>query len=186
MGWHSQTSPILLCFTQMVRTMNTALIRLPTLFLACVLVTAAGASAASPVSPVNQVNQVNPVSQALSQADDYTFDDNPRPSAAELPDWFKQSFLDLREDLKETVKAGKQGIMVYFGQDHCAYCHRLLQVNFGLEDIAGYTRFRPLPVACSSTIWPGRISPPNPASTSMSLPSMPGGHGRFGCWTALE
>jgi len=72
--------------------------------------------------------------------DDYTFDDSPRPGAVELPSWFKQSFLDLREDLKEAVKAGKQGIMVYFGQDHCAYCHRLLQVNFGLEDIASYTR----------------------------------------------
>ena len=137
MGCHSQTSPIPLCLTQMVRTMNTALIRLPTLILACVLMTAAGASSASPASPVNPVN---PASQALSQDDDYTFDDSPRPAAAELPDWFKQSFLDLREDLKEAVKAGKQGIMVYFGQDHCAYCHRLLQVNFGLEDIAGYTR----------------------------------------------
>jgi thioredoxin-related protein len=58
----------------------------------------------------------------------------------EHPAWFKRSLLDLREDLKEAVQAGKQGLMVYFGQARCAYCHRLLQVNFGLEDIATYAR----------------------------------------------
>ncbi len=72
--------------------------------------------------------------------DDFTFDDSPRAAAVEYPDWFKRSLLDLREDLNEAVKAGKQGLMVYFGQARCAYCHRLLQVNFGLDDIASYTR----------------------------------------------
>lgn len=110
---------------------------------------AAPASSASPASPASLASPPSlassdppppPDSPPLSPADDYTFDDTPRQTATDLPDWFKQSFLDLREDLKEAVKAGKQGIMVYFGQEHCAYCHRLLQVNFGLEDIASYTR----------------------------------------------
>ncbi len=72
--------------------------------------------------------------------DDFSFDDSPREQAVEYPDWFKKSLLDLREDLNEAVQGGKQGLMVYFGQARCAYCHRLLQVNFGLDDIANYTR----------------------------------------------
>ncbi len=72
--------------------------------------------------------------------DDFSFDDSPRERAVEHPDWFKKSLLDLREDLNEAVQVGKQGLMVYFGQARCAYCHRLLQVNFGLDDIANYTR----------------------------------------------
>lgn len=126
--------------------MKAAKIHLPPLFLICFLMATAGASAASPANLASQLSlassdtPASPASPTLSPADDYTFDDTPRQTATDLPDWFKQSFLDLRDDLKEAVKAGKQGIMVYFGQDHCAYCHRLLQVNFGLEDIASYTR----------------------------------------------
>jgi thioredoxin-related protein len=30
--------------------------------------------------------------------------------------------------------------MVYFGQRRCAYCHKLMEVNFGLTDIVEYTR----------------------------------------------
>jgi thioredoxin-related protein len=72
--------------------------------------------------------------------DDLSFDDLPREAVVEYPSWFKKSFLDLREDLREAVQAGKPGLMVYFGQSHCAYCQRLLQVNFGLGDIANYTQ----------------------------------------------
>lgn len=74
------------------------------------------------------------------EEDDFSFDDSPREQALEHPDWFKKSLLDLREDLNEAAQAGKQGLMVYFGQARCAYCHRLLQVNFGQEDITNYTR----------------------------------------------
>jgi len=79
---------------------------------------------------------------AVSQGaeDDLTFDDFPREGVVAYPAWFKESFLDLPEDLKEAVSSGKRGIMVYFGQARCAYCHRLLQVNFGLEDVRDYTR----------------------------------------------
>ena len=75
-----------------------------------------------------------------SPEEDFEFDDRPRAEEVEYPSWFKKSLLDLRDDLKEAVQAGKQGLMVYFGQARCAYCHRLLGVNFGLEDIASYTR----------------------------------------------
>jgi thioredoxin-related protein len=70
----------------------------------------------------------------------YGFDDSPLAEPMEHPDWFKESFLDLGVDLKEAVAAGKRGLIVYFGQRRCAYCQKLLKVNFGLEDIAEYTR----------------------------------------------
>lgn len=68
------------------------------------------------------------------------FDDQPQRRDTELPDWFKLSFLDLPQDLEEANEAGKRGLIVYFGQKHCAYCKALLEVNFGLEDIVAYTR----------------------------------------------
>lgn len=68
------------------------------------------------------------------------FDDRPLRRDLKHPGWWKLSFLDLPEDLREAVAAGKEGLMVYFGQEHCAYCEALLEVNFGLEDIVAYTR----------------------------------------------
>jgi len=70
----------------------------------------------------------------------FEFDDFPLEEPLQYPDWFKKSFLDLPEDLQEALEAGKQGIIVYFGQRRCAYCRMLMQVNFGLEDIVTYTR----------------------------------------------
>jgi thioredoxin-related protein len=68
------------------------------------------------------------------------FDDSPLRRDVEHPDWFKLSFLNLPADLEEARDAGKRGIMVYFGQAHCAYCKALMEVNFAREDIAAYTR----------------------------------------------
>lgn len=70
----------------------------------------------------------------------YGFDDSPLAEPLEHPDWFKESFLDLRHDLNEAVGAGKRGLMVYFGQRRCAYCQKLMRTNFGLEDIVEYTQ----------------------------------------------
>ncbi len=68
-------------------------------------------------------------------------DDTPRVRDIHYPKWFKLSFLDLSEDLREAEKAGKLGVIVYFGQKHCAYCEALMEVNFGREeDIVEYTR----------------------------------------------
>lgn len=79
-------------------------------------------------------------SAALDPDKVYSFDDFPRAEPLEHPDWFKESFLYLREDLKEAVDAGKDGLMVYFGQRRCAYCHKLMNVNFAMADIVEYTR----------------------------------------------
>jgi thioredoxin-related protein len=70
----------------------------------------------------------------------YSFDDFPREDLIEHPPWFKEGFRDLPSDLEEAIAAGKQGLIVYFGQKHCAYCHKLLNENFGLTDVLEYTQ----------------------------------------------
>lgn len=77
---------------------------------------------------------------AADEADDLAFDDAPRDEPIRHPDWFKLSFLDLREDLREAINGGKRGLIVYFGQEYCPYCERLMSVNFAKSDIATYTR----------------------------------------------
>ncbi len=57
----------------------------------------------------------------------------------ELPAWFKQSFLDLRDDVKEASQTGRR-VMLYFYQDGCPYCSKMLQDNFGQKEIADKTR----------------------------------------------
>jgi thioredoxin-related protein len=69
------------------------------------------------------------------------FDDQPLEEPLSFPDWFKLSFLDLREDLEEAGKEGKNGIIVYFGQKYCAYCKQFLQ-DLGKEDIRAYMQER--------------------------------------------
>ena len=59
------------------------------------------------------------------------FDDTPLKEDLNLPDWFSLSFLDLQDSLDEALKDGKKGIILYFGRKDCAYCHTLLEVNWG-------------------------------------------------------
>lgn len=61
------------------------------------------------------------------------------PGYVEQPAWFKTSFLDLNEDIAEASESGKR-LMIYFYQDGCPYCKKLLQDNFGQRDIAEKTR----------------------------------------------
>ncbi|AOU97621.1 thioredoxin [Acidihalobacter yilgarnensis] len=61
------------------------------------------------------------------------------PGAHEHPPWFKQSFLDMREDVAEASAQGKR-VMLYFYQDGCPYCAKLLRDNFAQSRIADATR----------------------------------------------
>lgn len=61
------------------------------------------------------------------------------PGYHEQPPWFKQSFLDLPEDIQEAADSGKR-VMLYFYQDGCPYCKKLLETNFALKDIVETTR----------------------------------------------
>ena len=61
------------------------------------------------------------------------------PGYHEQPAWFKQSFLDIREDVQDAAAAGKR-VMLYFYQDGCPYCRKLLDTNFGLRELAERTQ----------------------------------------------
>lgn len=61
------------------------------------------------------------------------------PGALELPGWFKESFLDFREDIEEARAANKR-VMLYFYQDGCPYCEKLIRVNFSQKPLADYAR----------------------------------------------
>lgn len=60
-------------------------------------------------------------------------------AAADPPPWFKESFLDIREDIAEAAK-GDRRLMLYFHQDGCPYCDKLLRENLGNKAIAEKTR----------------------------------------------
>ncbi len=48
---------------------------------------------------------------------------------SERPDWFKESFLEFEEDVAEAAAHGRR-VMLYFHQDGCPYCARLVEENF--------------------------------------------------------
>ncbi len=73
--------------------------------------------------------------------------------AQEPPPWFTESLLDLRADVAEAAAQGKR-VMVYFGQDGCPYCKRLMEVNFRDAAIAAKTQQHF--VALARNIWGDR------------------------------
>ncbi|CAC9582570.1 hypothetical protein [uncultured Gammaproteobacteria bacterium] len=52
----------------------------------------------------------------------------------ELPNWFKATFMDFSEDLEEAADEGRH-VMIYFHQDGCPYCAKLVQDNFHDKDL---------------------------------------------------
>lgn len=61
------------------------------------------------------------------------------PGYHEKPAWFKESFLDIREDIEEATGEGRR-VMLYFYQDGCPYCAKLLRDNFGNRAISEKTQ----------------------------------------------
>jgi len=61
------------------------------------------------------------------------------PGYHEQPDWFKNSFLDINEDIAEAKDEGKR-LMLFFYQDGCPYCKKLLEDNFGQRSITEKTK----------------------------------------------
>jgi thioredoxin-related protein len=61
------------------------------------------------------------------------------PGYHEKPSWFKDSFLDIREDIEEASAEGRR-VLLYFYQDGCPYCGKLLQDNFSDREIAGFSQ----------------------------------------------
>ena len=61
------------------------------------------------------------------------------PGHEEKPAWFKVSFLDLFEDISEAADNNKR-LMVYYYQDGCPYCKKLLEDNFSQRNISNKTQ----------------------------------------------
>lgn len=68
-----------------------------------------------------------------------SLDEGVNPGYHPPPEWFKSSFLDLPEDVAEAAGEGKR-VLLYFYQDGCPYCAKLLEDNFGQSVIAARTR----------------------------------------------
>jgi thioredoxin-related protein len=61
------------------------------------------------------------------------------PGYVEKPAWFKDSFLDIREDIDEASQSGKR-VLLYFYQDGCPYCERLVKENMSQQNIVDSLR----------------------------------------------
>jgi len=61
------------------------------------------------------------------------------PGHKEQPAWFKVSFLDLFEDIAEASRNNKR-LMIYYYQDGCPYCKKLIEDNFGQKEISEKTQ----------------------------------------------
>ncbi len=59
--------------------------------------------------------------------------------ATHYPDWFKESFLDLRADIREAQQTGKR-VMLMFTQDNCPYCAALVERNLSQRQIEATLR----------------------------------------------
>ncbi len=62
-----------------------------------------------------------------------------RATPFDIPDWFKTSFLDLKEDVAHANAANKR-LLMYVGQEGCPYCRELMQNNFSQKPIVDLTR----------------------------------------------
>ena len=57
----------------------------------------------------------------------------------EYPDWFKDSFLDFQEDIREAAENEKR-VLLLFHQDNCPYCNALIEKNLAQKDIESLLR----------------------------------------------
>jgi len=72
--------------------------------------------------------------------DTLIFDDTQLEEELVYPSWFKLSLGDLGDDLEKAKKAGKNGIITYFGQKRCAYCKQFFETSLADTDIQNYLR----------------------------------------------
>jgi thioredoxin-related protein len=74
-------------------------------------------------------------------------------AAQEMPAWFTETLLFIKEDAAEAARDGKR-VMLYFGQDGCPYCKQLIEVNFRQARIVD--KMRKGFVAIAINIWGDR------------------------------
>ena len=57
--------------------------------------------------------------------------------AHEVPDWFKESFLEISDDVDEANEDGKH-VLLFFQLNNCPYCDRMLTESFESESLTHY------------------------------------------------
>jgi len=57
----------------------------------------------------------------------------------QAPAWFKESFLEIAEDVHEASDAGKH-VILFFQLNGCPYCDRMLEESFETEPMTSYIR----------------------------------------------
>jgi len=57
--------------------------------------------------------------------------------AHQAPGWFKESFLEIADDVDEASEAGKH-VLLFFQLNACPYCDRMLQESFEAEGMSDY------------------------------------------------
>jgi len=63
----------------------------------------------------------------------------PNEEGLHVQPWFKNSFLDLREDVEEAAAEGKQLVLIW-EQKGCPYCREMHRVNLRIPEIVDYIR----------------------------------------------
>ena len=53
------------------------------------------------------------------------------------PDWFKESFLEIADDVDDAGESGKH-VMLFFDLNGCPYCDRMLEESFNAEPLGSY------------------------------------------------
>ncbi|MDX1345310.1 MAG: thioredoxin fold domain-containing protein [Sedimenticolaceae bacterium] len=67
---------------------------------------------------------------AAKDFDDYTI------AHIDYPEWFKETFYDLDDDIAEAGEEGKKGVMILFTTQGCSYCARFIDVSLGDPELA--------------------------------------------------
>jgi thioredoxin-related protein len=57
-------------------------------------------------------------------------------SHIDYPDWFRETFYDLDEEIATAAAEGKQGLMILFTTEGCSYCGRFIDVSLGNPELA--------------------------------------------------
>lgn len=80
-------------------------------------------------------------SLAAAQAEGALAPGPQNPGYQEKSDWFKESFLDICEDVAEAARMDKR-VILYFYQDGCPYCAKLLREGLGDRSVGELARGR--------------------------------------------
>ncbi len=92
-------------------------------------------------APPGEIPATATTGQVAAAAEDGLEAGMVNPGYTEKPDWFVDSFLDIREDVAEAAAVDKR-VILYFYQDGCPYCKKLLDINLSRHETVEKMRGR--------------------------------------------